>query len=382
MIKQNFKIQDIIYFPLSIIYGIVVWVRNRLFDWGILQSVEFEIPIISIGNITVGGTGKTPLVEYLLTQLKDEYQIATLSRGYKRRTAGFILADIYSTAEEIGDEPRQIKQKFNDVTVAVDGNRARGIKKILELKKDIQAIILDDAFQHRYVTPGISILLIDYNQPMEDDFILPYGRLREQTSEMHRAEIIIVTKCPKNIKPIELRLMEKNLKQFAYQKIFFTYIEYGELTPVFINSPGKLTTQALSSSQSQMLLLSGIANVHPFKEYVKTISPKISELSYADHYAFTAKDLHNIIEKMTVEENSVRAIITTEKDAMRLQQFTDLDEEIKSLMYYIPIEVRFLNDEAKSIISTILNYLKNNKADSLLHTETNKKRGTPIKSIL
>ena len=222
--KKGFQIQDILFYPLSLIYGIVVWIRNVMFDINILKSKEFTIPVISVGNITVGGTGKTPHVEYLIRLLKDEFKIATLSRGYKRKSFGFVLANESSTVIEIGDEPRQIKQKFPEIAVAVDSNRVKGINKLLQSEKNLNAIILDDAFQHRYVSPGLSILLVDYNNPLKDDYLLPFGRLREQAGERQRADIIIVTKCPSKIKPIDQRLLEKDLKMFAYQKLFFYFI--------------------------------------------------------------------------------------------------------------------------------------------------------------
>ena len=371
--KKGFQIQDILFYPLSLIYGIVVWIRNVMFDINILKSKEFTIPVISVGNITVGGTGKTPHVEYLIRLLKDEFKIATLSRGYKRKSFGFVLANESSTVIEIGDEPRQIKQKFPEIVVAVDSNRVKGINKLLQSEKNLNAIILDDAFQHRYVSPGLSILLVDYNNPLKDDYLLPFGRLREQAGERQRADIIIVTKCPSKIKPIDQRLLEKDLKMFAYQKLFFTSLVYGEPLPVF-KRVAKLTTHAEMKEQKPFIfLLTGIANARPFKTYVRGISTQIAELNYPDHYSYSASDMHDLIEKFSAEPSKNKIILTTEKDAMRLQLFADMEDEIKSVMYYIPIQIEFNESEEKTFNHIITNYVRNNKPDSLLHQPKIKK---------
>ena len=365
--KKGFKIQDVLLYPLSLIYGVVMWVRNCLFDFKIIQSHEFTIPVISVGNISVGGTGKTPHVEYLVNLLKDDYSIATLSRGYKRKSSGFILSTISSTSDEIGDEPCQIKQKFPHIQVAVDSNRVRGINKLITLDKNLKAVILDDGFQHRYVTPGLNILLVDYSNPIGDDYMLPYGRLREHPNEKQRADIIIVTKCPARIKPIEQRLLEKDLKAFAYQKLYFTTMEYGQPTPVFEKSAKPISFDEMKVSKPALLLITGIANPRPLKTHIRGISTHIEEMTFTDHYAYTANDMHNLIDRFSTLQANGKYIITTEKDAMRLRQFPDLEEEIKSAMYYIPVHVEFSENDAKSFNSLISNYVRNNKPDSLLH---------------
>jgi tetraacyldisaccharide 4'-kinase len=373
MSKKSFQIQDIILYPFSFIYGIGVWVRNRLFDYNILKSVEFKLPVISVGNITVGGTGKTPHIEYLISLLKDEFKVAFLSRGYKRKTIGFKLADINSSSEEIGDEPRQIKQKFRDIIVAVDGSRVRGINKILEYNNQTKVILLDDAFQHRYVTPGLSILLVEYNHPLKDDRILPAGSLREPASERHRADIIIITKCPSDLKPIDQRLIEKDLKQHAYQKVYFSTLDYGQPKTVFEGSAPQISKEEMKKRSPDILLITGIANALPFKAHIKNISSKIEELDYPDHYAYTPRDMHNFIEKFSTIDNPYKYIITTEKDAMRIQAFDELDEEIKSALYYIPIQIEFLENEIKNFNHQIQSYVRNNNPDSILYKEQNKK---------
>jgi tetraacyldisaccharide 4'-kinase len=372
--NKGFHIQDIILFPLSLLFGIAVWVRNRLFDFKFLRSKEFEIPVISVGNITVGGTGKTPHVEYLIRLLKDESRVAMLSRGYKRKTTGYVFGTVNSSSDDIGDEPRQIKQKFSEITVAIDAKRVRGITKLLESEKGLEAVILDDAFQHRYVAAGLSIILVDYSFPLKNDFLLPYGRLREPASERARADIIIVTKCPAKIKPIDQRLLEKDLKMFAYQKIFFTTLNYGEPIPVFESFAKDISLAKIQSINPAVLLLTGIANPFPLKKHVNTFSNKIEELTYPDHYAYNASDLHELIVKFSSISQKDKIIITTEKDAMRLQHFTDLDEEIKAALYYIPIRIEFLENESKDFNHIITSYVRNNKPDNILHKPKNKKQ--------
>jgi tetraacyldisaccharide 4'-kinase len=365
--KKGFKIQYVLLYPLSLIYGIIVWFRNCLFDFKIIKSHEFTIPVISVGNITVGGTGKTPHVEYLVRLLKEDYSIATLSRGYKRKTSGFILSSQDSIAEEIGDEPCQIKHKFPDINVAVDANRVRGINTLISKIKDLKVVILDDAFQHRYVTPGLNILLVDYSNPLENDHLLPFGKLREHPNEKQRADIIIVTKCPSRIKPIDQRLLEKDLKTFAYQKLYFTTLEYGEPIPVFKNSAKQMSFEEMRSVKPILLLLTGIANPRPLKTHIRGISTRIEDVTYPDHYAYTASDMHELIDRFSALPSNQKFIITTEKDAMRLHQFPDLEDEIKSVMYYIPVHVEFSENDAKSFNSFITNYVRNNKPDSILY---------------
>jgi tetraacyldisaccharide 4'-kinase len=374
MSNKKFQVQDFLFFPISLLYGMIIWFRNRLFDFKILKSTEYSLPIISVGNITVGGTGKTPHVEYLINLLNDEFKIAVLSRGYKRKTSGFFLGMETSTASDIGDEPLQIKQKFANVIVAVDGNRNRGIQKLLKISHDLNAVILDDAFQHRYVLPGLSILIVDYNNLIKTDFLLPYGRLREPASERVRADIIIISKCPVDIKPIDQRLLEMELKMFAYQKVHYTTIKYGEPIPVFKKVAKETSIQTLKKLNPVIFMLTGIANPKPLKDYLNSISENIIELNYPDHYNFTAKDMHGLIEKFSADTGKNKYIITTEKDAMRLQQFTDLEEEIKAAMYYIPVYVQFLENDEKAFNHYITTYVRNNKPDSFLHQPKIKKQ--------
>lgn len=356
--------------PFSGLYWIIVFLRNKSFDLGILREESFNVPLISIGNITVGGTGKTPHTEYLVNLLKNEFKVAVLSRGYKRKTKGFILADEFSDAETIGDEPCQIKRKFPEIIVAVDENRRDGIRKILEYSKDIGVVLLDDAFQHRYVKPGLSVLLIDYNRPISDDYLLPFGRLREPASGKKRANMILVTKSPENLKPIERRIIVRNMRLNNLQYLYFTTVKQKGLLPVFKNiETGDVSNLPLL--KPSVLLVSGIANPQALLQFASTLSREITEMHFPDHHDFTDMDLSAIRSEFENIPKSEKILITTEKDAVRLQKFSDLPADFKAIMFYIPIAIEFLNDDAENFNIQILNYVRNNKRNSILHSGKN-----------
>lgn len=360
------KILSPILLPISLIYGLIIYIRNRLFDYKIFKSNHFNIPIISVGNITVGGTGKTPHTEYLVNLLKSEFNIATLSRGYKRKTKGFILSDSDSTVSDIGDEPRQIKQKFPDVHVAVDADRTNGINHLLKHNKDLDVILLDDAYQHRKVSVNLSILLIDYSRPIDKDFMLPLGNLREQAFEKRRANIIIITKSPKDLKPIDRRVMFNKLNAFPFQHVFFTTFDYGEINPVFSNPSKSINNK--SYKDYEVVLVSGIANPKPLKEYIiENISKNITELEYSDHYNFKESDFKKIEQIYKSIETDKKIIITTEKDAMRLQKFSNIADDLKDSFFYIPIQVKFLNNRTDNFNQQIIEYVRKNKKHSFLY---------------
>ncbi len=353
--------------PLTPFYGIIVAIRNRLYDFNILKSTEFRLPIISVGNITVGGTGKTPHVEYLISLLDGVFNIATLSRGYKRKTRNFMLATSKSTAEEIGDEPKQIKLKFPDIHVAVDANRVRGVKKLMADFKELNVIILDDAFQHRSIKPGLSILLIDYNRPLSGDHLLPLGNLRENSSEKRRAHIIIVTKCPQKLKPIERRLVVKDLNPFPYQTLYFTTAIYGEFFPVFENMAPRLTKNECKKEKYRLHMVTGIVNSRPLKKHLRGISPKITESRFPDHHHYSDRDMYAIESAFDKIDCDKKIIITTEKDAMRFQSLKGINETLKKNMYYIPVSIEFLDDEKENFNNQIIDYVRKNKRDSILY---------------
>lgn len=362
----------ILLYLLSLIYGLVVYIRNSFYDYNIFKTAEFEIPVISIGNITVGGTGKTPHTEYLIRLLKEHAKVATLSRGYKRKTKGFRLVETSSTALEVGDESLQVKQKFPDVTVAVDENRLHGINQLIQDPDSApDAVLLDDAFQHRRVTPGINILLIDYNRPIDKDQLLPLGRLRERKYQRRRANIIIYTKCPDEITPIKRRIIMKDVNLRPYQSLYFTTMVYGKPKPVF---PDQATVPLhMTGKRIPAILLSGIANPESFQDYISSKTNLIDEMIFSDHHNFSNKDWQKIIDTFKKHEAQKPVILTTEKDAMRLREGKKIPDEIQAGMFYIPLEINFLDHEGKSFDQTIVGYVKDNRSNRELHKRTNKR---------
>lgn len=365
---ENNALKILLWLP-SVIYGFIVGVRNKLFDLNILHSEEFDIPIISVGNISVGGTGKTPFVEFLVSILSDDYKVAILSRGYKRKTKEFVLSDENSTVEEIGDEPLQMKRKFPNITVAVDRERVHGINKLKDDFKDLDIVLLDDAFQHRYVKPGLSILLVDYNQPISSDHYLPLGRLREHPSEKSRANIVVVTKCPENIKPMEQRIIVNDLMLFPYQQLFFTTVKYGDIKPVFTGKFKLLSRRICKEGKYNILLVTGIANSRPLRKQTRSISPKISEIKFPDHHQYTQKDFKKINRNFKRIPGPNKIILTTEKDAMRLRNLQDFIQPGIKNWYYIPIEVSFHNNKKESFQTHIRDYVTTNKRNSILSSD-------------
>lgn len=352
-------------YPISLIYGIIIFFRNKLFDFKIFKSYEFHLPIIAVGNITVGGTGKTPHVEYLIRLLKNEYKLAFLSRGYKRKTKEFIVATEQSSAASIGDEPLQIKRKFPDLTVAVDRNRVNGINKLMENIENLDIILLDDAYQHRSVNPGVNILLIDYNRPLKDDSLLPSGRLREPVSEKERADIIIITKVPKNITAMEKRLLLLSVEAKAHQKVYISTIKYGGLKPIFSSEETKIPVLDKKKNYT-VLLITGIADPTSLIQHLEPITKEIIPMRYPDHYAFTQKDVSSIIEKYNTIPDKDKIIVATEKDSVRLT-FYEAPENLSEAWYYLPIEVEFLSNEGEQFNNHILHYVKNNNRNSILY---------------
>jgi len=355
----------------SLVYGMVVNIRNTLFNLNILRTREFEVPVISVGNITVGGTGKTPHTEHLIGLLSKKFDIAVLSRGYKRKSKGFLLVETDSFIRQSGDEPLQIKRKFPGILVAVDENRVRGIEKILEIsEKRPDVIILDDAFQHRYVTPSINILLIDYNRMITEDDMLPYGRLREPASNRDRANIIIVTKCPREIKPIDERIITKDLHIWPYQDLFFSRIKYGEMLPLFPNKAKE--KKVCLDADTGILLLTGIANPQPLRDKLLQTTKSVVAAAYPDHYPFTLKDMEKVAGQLEAMSTEKKLIVTTEKDTFRILEIEDLPDTIAENLYYIPIEIRFINQTDNDFDKKIMKYVGENKSNFELHSRKNK----------
>ncbi len=350
----------ILLFPFACIYGIIVFLRNKLYDWGLLRSKNFDVPTIGVGNLAVGGSGKTPHIEYLIRLLKKNYSVSTLSRGYKRKTKGFRLAKQHATAHDIGDEPAQFKHKFRQLTIAVDEKRKRGIKKIMEMDPYTDVILLDDAFQHRSVKPGLSILITDFHNPYPQDYLLPTGTLREQTIGAKRADIIIVSKTPKVINPITKRRFYRELKPKPHQHIFFTLLKYGNLVHVFNTN---LPPQKLSKF-SNIIMLTGIANPYPLEEHLRPYCNELIKYTYPDHYSYKKRDFKKIKDAYDDIFTSSKAIITTEKDATRIRSAPGA-EIIKDLpLYYIPVEVVFHKGQKQKFDRIILNYVEENRRNA------------------
>lgn len=349
--------------PLSWLYGLAVSLRNLLFETNVLKSKSYKTPVISVGNITVGGTGKTPHVEYLVRLLRDKARVAVLSRGYKRKSCGYVLAGKNTKVSDIGDEPFQMKQKFPDVTVAVDKKRTRGIERLISDKetKQTDVILLDDAFQHRYVKPGINILLVDYHQMILQDTLLPAGRLREPLSSKNRADIVIVTKCPTDLKPMDYRVLTKQMNLFPYQQLYFTTIDYELLKPVFPEDASQVTTL----SGYNVLLLTGIASPRPLQEALTPQAASLRALRYADHHHFTPKDIERITQEF-LQLPTPRLIVTTEKDAVRLKATDLLPAELRQSLYQQPIHVSFMLDQENKFNETIIGYVRKNSRNSIL----------------
>ncbi len=309
--KRLLKI--VLLYPLSLLYGLGVGIRNKLFDWEIIRPRRFNFPIISIGNITVGGTGKTPLTEYLVALLNNEgVNAAVLSRGYKRKTKGFVLADTKSTAADIGDEPFQIKKKFPKITVAVDAKRLRAINTLSNSANPPQTYVLDDAFQHRYIEAGLSILLIDHNRLISDDHLLPFGHLREPACQRYRADVWIVTKCPKTMRPIDMRIIDKQLKMSPTQRLYFSSFEYGTIYSLSDNKK-RYTVEDLKKNQTGILIVTGVVSPEPLYRYIETNVGNYDTVRFADHHAFTKKDWERIEHKFDQIPNQKKIILMTEK---------------------------------------------------------------------
>lgn len=331
--------------PLSLVYGAVTATRNKMFDCGILEQRKFDIPILVVGNIAVGGTGKTPHVEYLIDLLRTKYRIGVLSRGYNRRTKGFRQATAESDARQIGDEPYQIFRKFGDkgVMVAVCEDRCNGIDRMRAINPELNLIILDDAFQHRYVKPTVSVVLTEHSRPVYEDEMMPAGRLRESAGALHRADVVVVTKCPDDMKQIDYRIFTKNMGLYPYQRLFFSTYVYGPLTPLFPEEATVIPELDKLTEQDTTVIVTGIANPKPFIRKVRATKAKSRGLIFSDHHNFTRNDIMAIIRKIKTSSDSTRAIVvTTEKDAMRLKDFQGLPRSLKRRIFYIPISVKFI----------------------------------------
>lgn len=345
----------ILLFPLAIIYWLIILIRNKLYDKNIFNSASFGLPLICVGNLSVGGTGKSPMVELLVKNLKDDFKVATLSRGYKRKTRGYALANDQSNALEIGDEPMLFHLKFPGVPVAVGEERIEAIPQLLHDKPDTQSIILDDAFQHRAIKAGMNILLTDYNNLFTRDFYLPTGDLRDLKSSYKRAEIIIVTKCDPELSDEAKKEIKDEINPLPHQHIFFTANSYA--SPYHIIDHEKTTD---ISSNSEVLLVTGIANPQPLKDLLRDHSKAYYMLHYPDHHIFTIDDWKDIKKRFDRIETKNKIILTTEKDAVRLVKFGQVLHDVS--LYIIPLKHHFLFNEEEKFITIIKKYIREFKA--------------------
>jgi len=349
------SIIKILLFPISILYGLITYLRNKLYDFGIFKVTMFDKPIISVGNLSMGGTGKTPHIEYLIRLLESKNKLATLSRGYGRRTKGFFMADSLTNAQDIGDEPMQFHQKFPKVCVAVDANRVKGINEIISSDTVVDLILLDDAFQHRRIKPGLQILLTPFNDLYSDDWVFPTGRLREYKKGKSRADIVIVTKCPELITTKKVSEINNKLKLDDNQQLFFSKIVYGS---VVFGWDKILDFDDLL--EYKVLLVTGIANPKPLIKHLKNYDITFKHLKFADHHNFTIDDVLKIDSSFASLGSGKKIVLTTEKDYVRLST-TSIH---KSNLMYLPISVDFLNGNKAKFDKKITDYVKKNKRNS------------------
>lgn len=353
--------------PLSFLYGLGVRFRNWLFDCEILKSKGFELPVICVGNLSVGGTGKTPHTEYIVELLKDTFQVAVLSRGYKRKSKGFVRAEKgKTTIADIGDEPYQMWSKYPEITVAVDQSRCNGITQLTEteVKPRIDVVVLDDAYQHRYVNPDINILLINYYRPIFFDKLLPAGRLREPIVGKKRADIIIVTKCPSDLSVEETRELENGIHPSANQDLFFSTLIYGDL--YHLKDREKIIATQYLSNEVHVLLLTGIASPTPLIEELSQYTNHIHPVTFPDHHLFTEGDFKRIHKEYESLSEGKRMIITTEKDAARLIGNPLMDDQLTAHCYVLPIKVKFLNNAESLFNKKIQDYVRKNTRNSVI----------------
>ncbi|CDN31637.1 Tetraacyldisaccharide 4'-kinase [Mucinivorans hirudinis] len=349
--------------PLSWIYAAVVGIRHALFNWGILPRREFDIPIVCVGNLAVGGTGKTPHTEFLIEELGKYYNVAVLSRGYKRKTKGFVLANNNSSYKAIGDEPKQIKLKFPYVPVAVCEKRAEGIEMLRKHHPEVNLVILDDAFQHRYVEAWVNILLTDYNNPYYRDHFLPWGRLRDSKSQLKRANVVIVSKCPNHLTPLDYRLVRKSIPLAPYQSLYFTSLCSGAAIPLFpeLNPPKLLVGKPITA-------MSGIANPTEFIRSLRTQHKIAHNFIFPDHHNYTMSDI-SMMEKALKKLPFDAPIVTTEKDAVKLMNSRKIGQDFLRRLYYIPVKVRFEQEQRENFFNVILQYVRENQKNKITHPQ-------------
>lgn len=350
------KFYQVLLAPLSFLFGLFMQIRNCLFDLKILPSKSFEIPVLSVGNLSYGGTGKTPMVEYLVMLLKPSPALSILSRGYGRESKGFIVANKRSNVKYIGDESLQYQKKFPEVRVAVDEQRKRGITLLLQKFPDLEVVLLDDAFQHRYVKPGLSILLTDYHRLYSEDYVLPSGTLREFRRGAGRADILVVTKTPKVFSPISRRRILEELHPASHQVVCFSYIKYSE--PIHFQEG---TEVPFPEKVTNCLLITGIANPYPLQEHMERKCSELVTMSFPDHHPYNEKDVEMILKKFNDLPTQKKVMVTTEKDLMRLKS-PELCTKFRNMpLFYVPIEIDFHGKDKEIFDKKIINYVEKSK---------------------
>ena len=333
--------------PAAFLYKMGVTFRHRLFDWGLLKSEKFDIPIICIGNITVGGTGKTPMAEMVIAYMSQMHRVALLSRGYGRRTKGYLEVHTDSRYRDVGDEPLQIKLKFPDTVVVVCEKRAEGIRRLRAEHPEVDLIIMDDGFQHRYVEPKINVVMIDATRPVQHDRMLPVGTLRDLPEELHRAHYFVVTKCPEHMAPIDRRILRKVLIQVAYQRVYFTRFESFMPQPLYADEAvdGPLT------HGREVIALSGIGNPAPFLKSLRERYKVVAEMTLDDHHVYKVRDMNAL--KALLAKHPGAVIITTEKDAVKMTNRAKIPTEVRRALYYQPINISFIEDSATDFLQKL-----------------------------
>lgn len=348
---QNYLVK-ILLAPFSLLYGMIMSLRDFFYRKGLLKSVEFNLPVISVGNLSVGGAGKTPHIEYLILLLRDYINIATLSRGYKRKSRGYIEVKQKMTAEQVGDEPLQFKRKFPDVMVTVSESRSFGIPQIVSDQPDTQLVLLDDAFQHRSVKPGLNVLLTEYSHPFTRDFLLPSGRLREWRSAYERADIIIVSKCPQTMEEAARQAFIEEIKPFPHQQLFFSYYRYHKPYYIF---DGRY--RANLQEDWDVLLISAIARTEYLTDYLTGKVGTVRALEFEDHHYFTKSDMADLKRSFSELKSDKKIIITTEKDAMRMELHRKFLFEERLPIFVLPVQVQFHFDEGPVFNEAVKNFL-------------------------
>lgn len=352
-------------YPISWLFRLLLNIRHKLFDAGHLKSVKFpNVVTICVGNLTVGGTGKTPFTEMLVDSLSQTHRVAVLSRGYGRHSKGFVEVSTRSSYKQVGDEPKQMKLKFPDTVIAVCEKRVEGVTKIMELYPDTEVIILDDAFQHRYIEPTVNIVLMDYNRPIYEDSLLPVGNLRDLPSQLPRAHFVCVTKCADTMTPMDMRVMNNGLKLFPYQNLHFTRMINGSPQAVFPQDA--MTEQPLSGSN--VLALAAIGNPQPFVDSLAKRYKVVDQMFFRDHHPYNVKDMAKIEEHLaSLPEDTL--ILTTEKDAVKLTGRKRIPLNIRKRLFFVPMQISFVSETREKFLSQLENYVRKNQTDSLLYTK-------------